>query len=161
MRLTIEIEREIYLTCSLECMLPGLINVGLVVISSSKMKYLPDDNLLYSLFKHDTSTKREDQHCLHKAAKHAQSVSSPGDANPEVPFTIMTVPKLAVNPLCLLWFRDHCDNLIMMGMVWTSGAYSTSRYKHRCRDPLDSWLGFQGWVISSGEGCRPETLEAP
>ena len=58
MRLTIEIEREIYLTCSLECMLPGLINVGLVLISSSKMKYLPDDNLLYSLFKHDTSTKR-------------------------------------------------------------------------------------------------------
>ena len=58
MRLTIEIEHEIYLTHSLECVLPGLINVGLVVISSSKMKYLPDDNLLYSLFKHDTSTKR-------------------------------------------------------------------------------------------------------
>ena len=84
------------------------------------MKYLPDDNLLYSLFKHDTSTKREDQHCLHKAAKHAQSVSSPGDANPEVPFTIKTVPKVAVNPLCLPWFWDHCANLIMMGTVWTS-----------------------------------------
>ena len=69
MRLTIEIECEIYLTRSIECMLPDLIHVRLVVISSSKMKYLPDDNLLYSLFKHDTSTKRQDQHCRHKAAK--------------------------------------------------------------------------------------------
>ena len=135
MRLTFEIECEIYLTHSLECALPGLINVRLMVISSSKRKYLPDDNLLYSLFKHDTSTNRQDQRCLHKATKLSQSVSSPWDGNPEVPFTIITVPNLAVNPLCLS-FQDHCANLIMMGMVWTSGAHSTSRHKHRCRDPL-------------------------
>ena len=53
--------------------------------------------------------------------QNSQSVSSPWDGNPEVPFTIMTVPNLAVNPLCLS-FQDHCANLIMMGMVWTSGA---------------------------------------
>ena len=52
--------------------------------------------------------------------QNSQSVSSPWDGNPEVPFTIMTVPKLAVNPLFLPWFWDHCANLIMMGTVWTS-----------------------------------------
>ena len=50
-RLTIKFHCEIYLTTSLECVLPGLINVRLILMSPSIMKYLPDDTLLYSLIK--------------------------------------------------------------------------------------------------------------
>ena len=50
-RLTIKFHCEVYLIPSLECVLPGLINARLMVMSPSTMKYLPDDNLLFSLLK--------------------------------------------------------------------------------------------------------------
>lgn len=60
----------------------------------------------------------------------------------DLPFTLMTVPKLAVNPpLVALGFRTTDPTL---KWVWNSGAASTSRHGRRCRDPFlhdwGSWL---------------------
>ena len=51
------------------------------------------------------------------------------ECDPEVLFTLITGSHLAVNPPMLA-----LGSMIMISMVWTSGAASTSRHKHRCRD---------------------------
>ena len=50
-KLAIKFHCEIYLTPSLECVIQGLINVRLMLMSPNTIKYLPDDNLFLSLFK--------------------------------------------------------------------------------------------------------------
>ena len=97
-RLSIKCHCEMYLTPSLESVLQGLINVRLMVMSPSTMKYLPDHYLLCPCLSNDTST-RDMSYIVYRRPHNSQHVwADQEDASPEVPFTLIAVPKLAVNP---------------------------------------------------------------
>ena len=113
------------------------------------MKCFPDRICSCSCLSNHTSINIYDQHCLHKATQLSRSESWPGRYDHMVPFTLMTVPKLAVNPLLVaLGFRTTDPTL---KWVWNSGAASTSRHGGRCRDPfLHEWGQWLSNKCSSG-----------
>ena len=141
-RLTTKFHCEIYLTLPIDWVLQGLINVRFMVMSPSTMKCFPDRICSCSCISNDTRINTYDQHCLHKATQLSRSESWPGRYDHMVPFTLMTVPKLAVDPpLVAVGFITTEPTL---KWVRNSGAASTSRHGRRCRDPFlhdwGSWL---------------------
>jgi len=113
----------------IECVLQGLINVRLMLMSPSTMKYLPDDNCFCPCLSNEASINTYDLQFLHKATQLSESESWLEECDPEVLFTLIIGSHLAVNPPMLA-----LGSMIMIGMVCTSGAANTSRHKHRCRD---------------------------
>ena len=86
----------------------------------------------------DTCTDGCDLYCLYEATQ--PSVNWQKDEGPEVTFTLMTVPNLAINPPSSCpGFCDHRGHLIMKGRVWNSGATNTCRYGHGA-GTLAPWL---------------------
>ena len=81
----------------------GFNQCEVMVMLPSTMKYISDDNTLLSLCKQ----RREHQHIwlsLYKRARNIQNLwVYQEDASPEVLFTVMTVPKLALIQLWLPW----------------------------------------------------------
>ena len=103
-----------------------------------------------SWLSNDTSTNRYGLYCLNKGTQLSDLWIDQEDRNPKVPFTIMTVPMLALIHLCLPcvpWplspFYNDGHNLDL----WSS---STSQHKWRCRDPLALWLRIR-WL---SDKCR-------
>lgn len=115
------------------------------------MKYLPGHYLLYPCLSNNSSTNIFGLQC--RPHNFQNLWVDWEDASPEVSFRVITLPKLVVSPsmfapgLC-----DHWGYLIRMAMVWTSGAASTCRHGHRCRDPLAPWQSIP-WL---SDQCRSE-----
>ena len=157
-RLTTKFHCEIYLTPSIDCVLQALINVRFMVMSPSTMKCFPDRICSCSCLSNDTSINTYDQHCLHKATQLSRSESWPGRYDHMVPFTLMTVPKLAVNPpLVALGFRTTDPTL---KWVWNSGALVPPGMDVDAGTPF-SMSEDHGWAISAGQGSRADTLGPP
>ena len=105
----------------------------LMVMLPNTITHVPDSYLCPSLSS-DTCTDGCDLYCLYEATQ--PSVNWQKDEGPEVTFTLMTVPKSAINPPSSCpGFCDYRGHLIMKGRVWNSGATNTSRYGHGAGTP--------------------------
>ena len=93
-----------------------------------------------SWLSNDTSTIRYGLYCLNKGTQLSDLRIDQEDRNPKVPFTIMTVPMLAIIHLSLPWVPGPLSPSYNDGhnlYLWSS---STSKHKRRCRDPLGPWM---------------------
>ena len=109
-----------------------------------------------SWLSNNTSTNRYGLYCLNKGTQFSDLWIDQEDRNPKVPFTIMTVPMLSIIHLCLPWVPWPLSPSYNDGHNLDLWSSSTSRDKQRCRDPL-----VHGWVISTGQGSRADTLGPP
>ena len=93
-----------------------------------------------SWLSNDTSTNRYGLDCLNKGTQLSDLWIDQEDRNPKVPFTIMTMPILAIAHLCLPWVPWPLSPSYNDGHNLDLWSYSTSRHKQRCRDPFAPWL---------------------
>ena len=70
----------------------------------------------------DTSTNRFGLSYLNQGIQLSELWTDQEDVSPWVPLTIMTVPKVVIICLYLIWVVDHWDHLTMTDTLWTSGA---------------------------------------
>ena len=102
----------------------------------------------------DTSTNRYGLYCLNKGTQLSDLWIDQEDLNPKVPFTIMTVPMLAIIQLCLPWVPWPLSPSYNDGHSLDLWSSSTSRHKHRCRDPLVPWLRIPGLANMGSSGVQ-------
>ena len=85
---------------------------------------------------HDTSTNRSGLSCLNQGIQLSHLWTDQEDVSPWVPLKIMTVPKVVIICLYLPWVPWPLRPPYSAGHGLDLWSSSTSRQKHRCRDPL-------------------------
>ena len=133
-----------------------------MVMSPSTGKHLPDDHLFLPLSKQ----WQRDQQIWPTSSTQGHTTLriwvDQEDVSPEVPFTLITVPKLVLTHLCLPWVPWPLRSPYNDGWVWSgTPEVLVNPGINRCRDPLAPWLGFPDWVISAGRESRAITLGPP